>query len=236
MMELTVVMPVYNEADCIDDVARSWLDVLGKMGVTFKLLLMNDGSRDRTEERLKAWEGHPQVTVVNKVNEGHGPTILKGYRLACHESTWVFQVDSDNEILAEDFPSVWAKRESADCVFGVRQGRKQTMGRQLLSGGSRLLVRIFCGGAVPDVNVPFRLIRSDVLLPLLECLPPDMFAPNVAIAGLVQRRGLRIATVPVTNRERRTGSTSLVSWGVIRIGFRSMVQVGLVFIADRTKR
>ena len=58
-MELTVVMPVYNEADCIDDVARSWLDVLGKMGVTFKLLLMNDGSRDRTEERLKACEGHP---------------------------------------------------------------------------------------------------------------------------------------------------------------------------------
>lgn len=236
MIDLTVVMPVYNEADCIEDVAHAWLESLNRLGVSFRLLLINDGSKDRTRERLQAFGNDPRVQVVNKVNEGHGPTILKGYRLACSDSTWVFQVDSDNEIAADAFFALWAKRDVADAVFGVRHGRKQTPGRRLLSGGSRLLVRLLCGPAILDVNVPFRLIRRECLAPLLDLLPADMFAPNVAISGMVQRRGLRIENVPVKNQERRTGTTSLVSWNVIRMGFRSMVQVGRVLLKDRIRR
>lgn len=234
MSDLTVVMPVYNEAECIEAVVRSWLDLLNRAGMSFQLLLINDGSKDRTGERLAALAHQPHVRVLNKANEGHGPTILKGYRLACADSEWVFQVDSDDEISADFFPAFWAARHTADCVFGVRQGRKQTLGRRLLSGGSRLLVRLLRGAAVLDVNVPFRLMRSECLAPLLDRLPPDMFAPNVALAGLLQSRGRRIVNLPVTNRERRTGATSLVSWGLIRMGFRSMLQVGRVLLANRS--
>ena len=236
MRDLVVVIPVYNEADCIDAVAHSWLDMLNRLGMSFTLLLINDGSKDRTEEKLQILVDHPRARILSKANEGHGPTILKGYRLACADSTWVFQVDSDDEISADFFPELWAKRSEVDCVFGIRQGRKQTGGRRLLSGGSRLLIRLLCGDGVFDVNVPFRLIRSECLSPMLDCLPPDMFAPNVAISGLAQRRGLRIANVPVMNRERRTGATSLVSWGVIRVGLLSMVQVGRVLLKDRMNK
>jgi glycosyltransferase involved in cell wall biosynthesis len=236
MTDLTVVMPVYNEADCIEFVVRSWLGVLNRLGMTFNLLLINDGSKDLTEQRLNTLVGDPRIRVLHQVNEGHGPTILKGYRLACSASKWVFQVDSDDEMSAESFTAIWAKREVADCVFGKRQGRKQTPGRKILSVGSRLLIRLVCGTAVPDVNVPFRLMRSECLSPLLDILPSDMFAPNVALAGLVQRRGLRIEIVPVLNRERQTGVTSLVIWQLFSVGVRSMVQVMSVLLRDRIRQ
>lgn len=233
--ELTVVMPVYNEEACIEAVVRSWLDQLSRIGMPFSLLLLDDGSRDRTAARLDALSGDARVRVVHKRNEGHGPTILQGYRLACAGSEWVFQVDSDDEIRADAFPALWARRMDQDFVLGVRQGRIQTPGRRWLSRGSRLLVRLLCGRGGLDVNVPFRLMRSDRLEPLLDRLPADCFAPNVALTGLAARRGFRIATVAVPHLDRLTGRSSLLSWRVLGIALRSLAQVGGVLLADRRK-
>ena len=235
MKDLTVVMPVYNEAECIGEVARSWLDVLGRQGMTFTLLLIDDGSTDRTAERLDALSGDARVRVIHKPNEGHGPTILNAYRMACPDSEWVFQVDSDNEIGAESFPALWAAREQADAVLGERRGRVQSAGRRMLSLGSFLLVRLLSGPIPRDTNVPFRLLRSATLAPLLDRIPADTFAPNVAITGLVLMKGARLRVVPVQNRERRTGQTSLVSWKIVRVAGRSLSQVGRILWRCRRK-
>lgn len=235
MRELVVVMPVYNEAECIAGVVRSWLAMLRARGVDSTVLVIDDGSRDATSERLSEVANEPGVMVVRKQNEGHGPTILGGYRRACVESEWVFQVDSDDEIRASEFPALWARREGQDAVLGVREGRGQSLGRRLLSGGSRGLVRLTCGSGIPDVNVPFRLMRSAVLSPLLEMIPSDMFAPNVAISGLLLKHKRRIATVTVQNHDRRTGSSSLVSWRLLGIALKSFLQVGQVLVWERKR-
>ena len=233
--ELTVVMPVYNEEACIAAVVRAWLAQLDRCGMPFTLLLLNDGSKDHTAARLDALSTDRRVRVIHKRNEGHGPTILQGYRLACADAEWVFQVDSDDEIRAEAFPAVWARRADQDFVLGVRQGRIQTAGRRWLSRGSRLLVRLLCGRGGLDVNVPFRLMRSNRLAPLLDRLPAACFAPNVALTGLAVRRGFRVATVPVPHVDRLTGRSTLISWRVLGIAVRACVQVGGILLADRRK-
>ncbi len=233
MKDLTVVMPVYNEAACIEGVACSWLEMLKPMGLTFTLLLINDGSKDATAERLDALADDPCVRVIHKINEGHGPTILRGYHEACLDSEWVFQVDSDDEIVASSFPVLWALRKNHDAVFGIRQGRDQTMGRSLLSGGSRWLVRILCGNGIPDVNVPFRLMRCASIGAFLDRIPSTMFAPNVAISGLLLRREARVVNVDVSNQDRRTGCSSLARWRLMSIAARSFAQVGKVLLKDR---
>jgi glycosyltransferase involved in cell wall biosynthesis len=205
------------------------------MGIDFTLLLINDGSMDTTAKRVENLAGDVRVRVMHKPNEGHGPTILKGYRLACTDSEWVFQVDSDDEIRATSFPALWENRKDHDAVLGVRQGRASTLGRRLLASGSRWLVRLLCGTGIPDVNVPFRLMRCACLGPLLDRIPADLFAPNVAISGLMLRRGVRVATIPVANHRRRTGRSSLVSWGLLAIAVRSLTEVGLVFLKDRKR-
>ena len=235
MRDLTIVMPVYNEAECIRRVAQDWLDVLNELGVAFQLLLIDDGSRDRTPEELDTLSGDCRIRVIHKPNEGHGPTILQGCRMACAESQWVFHADSDNEIAATSFRELWVKRADYDFVFGVREGRLQTLGRRLLSDGSRRVVRLFTGAHVADVNAPFRLMRSACLSPLLAVLPPNMFAPNVAITGLALRWGFQVAITPVPCRPRTTGGSSLRIRHLPGIGFRSLMQVGIVFLRNRSK-
>jgi hypothetical protein len=86
---------------------------------------------------------------------------------------------------------------------------------------------------VQDVNVPFRLMRSAVLAPMMERVPADTFAPNVALSGLAARRSLRIVNVPVEFRERRTGCGSLAPRRLLRIAWTCGTQTLNILRRDR---
>ena len=236
MRDLMVVLPVYNEEGCIGEVVCAWTGMLGALGVDFEVLVLNDGSRDATAERLRAWEATPRVRVIHKPNEGHGPTILRGYALAVAGAEWVFQVDSDNELPASAFAAFWTPREGYDFLFGIRTGRVQGAGRGAISAVSRGVVRWLGGAGVADVNVPYRLMRAAALGRFLPLIPPDTFAPNVAIAGLAARGGFRIHNSPVPHAARRTGAVSLTRWRVWRAAARSLGQTVRILWRNRRLR
>lgn len=223
-VDLTVVMPVYNEEASLGACGRSWTDALDDLGVDYRLLVVNDGSKDSTPDVLADLGSHPRVLGVTKDNEGHGPTILRGYRFAVATSAWVFQVDSDDEIPASAFPQVWAARTGVDAVFGIRTGRGQTPDRKLISKVAAVTARLLLKGRVSDVNVPYRLMRAETLGPVLDALPADTFAPNVIIAGALGRDRERFAEVRVPHQDRAAGEVSIVGWGAIKAAMRSFRQ------------
>lgn len=175
---LAVVMPVYNEADCIVEVVQSWIDTLQRLGISFCLIALNDGSKDTTQQRLEAFASDSRVVAINKQNAGHGPTILQGYGMAVDIAPWVFQCDSDNEMHAEHFSTLWNRRDQYDALFGVRSGRKQQADRKVISFVSRAVIRMFFGRGVVDVNTPYRLMRSCYLQQIIAQIPRDTFAPD----------------------------------------------------------
>lgn len=223
--ELAVVMPVYNEEAIIAEVLRSWTRELEHLQIPFQILALNDGSKDHTADVLATFRHDSRITVINKKNSGHGPTILEGYRRAVELAPWVFQIDSDNEMRPEYFEPFWAQREQYDALFGMRANRAQALPRRVMSAGSRLAVRMRFGfGGVCDVNVPYRLMRSDLLRPMLDKIPATTFAPNVLIAGAFRRMGARIFNRPVPYEFRKTGTVSLASMKLIKISTRSLWQ------------
>ncbi len=217
-------MPVYNEEECIAAVVSSWLDVLRGLNIHFRMIVLNDGSRDGTAEALRPFEGRPDVEIIHKPNSGHGPTILQGYRRACEIAEWVFQCDSDNEMEPGSFPRLWEQRASFDALFGCRAGRVSTRGRRLISAGSRMIIRLLYGRGVEDVNTPYRLMRSALLGPIIRKLAPDSFAPNVMISGELVRRHARICNIPVPHQNRRTGKVSIIKWKLWKAVARSALQ------------
>lgn len=223
-LDLALVMPVYNEAACIVQVIGSWREMLASLGLRFRLLVLDDGSCDGTKTALAAFAGDGRLEILHKENTGHGPTILLGYRRAVQEAKWIFQCDSDGEIGAEHFPALWEKREGYDALFGVRKGRRQSPTRQLISVGSRLVVRLWCGRGAVDVNVPYRLMRADILAQIVEQIPADTFAPNVIISGALARAGARLYHHPVPLEGRRTGRTSLAGGRLWRAAWRAFWQ------------
>jgi glycosyltransferase involved in cell wall biosynthesis len=232
-LDVAVVMPVFNEAACIVEVIESWFAVLAKERLRFVLLVLNDGSTDATADALRRFHDDNRVQIITKPNSGHGPTIVDGYRRGVAVAEWVFQVDSDGEIPADAFGSLWRERGGRVAVFGIRSHRKESAARWIITRASRLLVRLLFGPGVDDVNVPFRLMRTDVLDSILRQIPGDTFAPNVLIAGAVARDRLDAANVPVPHQGRRTGRESLIRLKLWKGAARSALQT-LRFRQSRT--
>lgn len=208
--ELSVVMPVYREAQIIASVVDAWSGMLEGHGIDYELLVYDDGSPDETLEILRAREQVlPRLRVTSHSNRGHGATILRGYREA--KGSWVFQVDSDDEIASDPFPELWRARESYDVLLARREG-PQPVARRVVSGVSRFTVHRLFGHGVTDVNAPYRLMRRSWLEEALARIPQGTFAPNVILSGLAVRDGVRIFEQPVARRARKTGRPSLGSF------------------------
>ena len=222
--ELIVVMPVYNEAECIGAVLDDWSATLSNLNVDFEIIALNDGSKDDTANVLVAYQDDERVTVVNKANSGHGPTILQGYRDAIERADWVFQVDSDDEMKPRAFANFWSRRDKYDAIFGVRVAREQDSARRFLSAGSRATVKFLYGRGVRDVNVPYRLMRARVLKPIVAAIPDDTFAPNILISGVLGKRRRRVLNLPVLHENRKTGTGSLTNSKVWKVAARALMQ------------
>jgi len=208
--DLVIVMPVYNEEDCIAHCIQSWIDALSKLSIRFQLIVLNDGSTDGTASKLKEFS-QSEVYVLNKDNEGHGPTILHGYNKAVKAASWVFQCDSDQEISPIYFSKLWENREQYDALFGVRVNRQQGIIRRCVSMTSQFVIKIIYGHCVRDVNTPYRLMRSGLLKDIISQIPSNTLAPNIIIAGVLSKDKFSIYELPVVSELRKTGASSLTS-------------------------
>jgi glycosyltransferase involved in cell wall biosynthesis len=229
--ELSLVVPAYNEAPRIADVLRGWNQETRRLGIRCEILVYDDGSTDATPSVLKELAGElASVTVRRHTNRGHGPTLVAGYRAAT--GRWVLQVDGDDEIGPGPFEPLWQVRDRYDLIIGRRRGRRLSLSRRLLTLLSRCGVGLLFGWRLSDVNSPYRLIRRDKLVELLDDVPPDTFAPNVAIAGLALSRKFRVLERDVPCRpslQRRNAH-----WNVLTAGTVTFTQ--LLATARRSRR
>lgn len=222
--ELALVMPAYNEEGCIAGVIASWRDMLHTAQIRFIMLVINDGSRDRTPDILQGFADDRRIRVIHQANKGHGPSILRGYTEAVPLAEWVFQCDSDDEMGPASFHELWNLRHGADAVLGCRRNRQQGLQRRLVTAGSRVAVRLLFGPGIRDVNVPYRLIHTRALRPILAHIPADTFAPNVVISGALAIMGARLRNVPVPCVPRKTGCVRIANWALWRAALRSLRQ------------
>jgi len=213
-------MPVYNEAQCVEGVCREWLEQMGHIGGA--VLAVDDGSKDgsgRILDRLAETES--RLIVVHQANGGHGSAVMNGYRRALELSPgFVFQVDSDGEMPAAVFPSIWAMRDRADVVLGWRSGRRTDPLRMVMSKIHRFLLWAMFGVKVRDPNIPFRLMRSSRLRQLLEAVPQGVFAPNVNLALLAAKAGVLAIGPEVPLAPRAGGLASIRGGRVLILGLR----------------
>lgn len=222
--ELAIIMPAYNEEGSIAQVVNVWTHELQRLNIDFKIHVYNDGSKDRTGQILHDLSDKNNYLVVHdKPNSGHGPTILEGYRDNIN-AEWIFQIDSDDEIGSENFEKLWEQKSEYDFLIGNRDGRKSPLSRKIVSSISRIVVHVFYGNSIYDVNSPFRLMRSNSLKDVFGELPISTSAPNVIISGIASLRKLRVLEIPVHYKFRTTGEVSIKKIKLLKIAARSFWQ------------
>lgn len=223
-LHFIAVMPVFNEEGAIESVINKWANEFKRLRINFQIHVYNDGSTDNTFRILNAFATKNKNFIIHdKTNSGHGPTILQGYR-ENSDTEWIFQIDSDDEVGPESFERLWVKRNEYDFLIGKRVGCNRPLIRQFISAASRIVVKVFYGAGVYDVNVPYRLMRSNIFKDTFNRMPLDTFAPNVIISGIACLKKCRILEVPVSYRFRATGEVSIKSINLFKVAIKSMFQ------------
>jgi dolichol-phosphate mannosyltransferase len=224
-IRLSVIMPVYNEEDAIvaavDEVQYHVLNhVRGS-----ELVVINDGSRDRTGALLDAAAHRDsRVRVIHQPNGGHGSALLTGLKAA--QGEYVFLIDSDRQIPLDDFASAWSQvMAGRDAVFGVRRRRYDPKLRLYLSGLIRQSVNVLFRIHLQDANVPYKLFRRAVWSDVRECVPDGTLAPSMFLAIAAKSRGYNIVEIDVTHKERDTGEVSLRHFRLLKFCARGLAQL-----------
>jgi dolichol-phosphate mannosyltransferase len=221
--ELALIIPVYNEEECIIEVLEEWTRAIRRENISTLFIVIDDGSTDHTLERIANYTYRARrddILAIHQVNQGHGQSCLNGYRKALElKIPRVFQIDSDGQCDPAFFPLIWQARDQACAVYGKRRYRDDGRPRILISWVLRQFLSVVTRTRLSDSNVPFRLYQSKFMEEALGKIPKTFHLANIAMALLLEPMGF--VEIPIHFRNRQGGHPS-VNW----IGFaRKAIQL-----------
>lgn len=225
-MSLFVVIPAYNEEQNIERCVDDWYPVIEKhndLG-TSKLIIVNDGSKDHTYEKLQTLASSRSLLIpVTKENGGHGSAVLHGYRYAIENGAeWIFQTDSDGQTNPAEFEQFWEKRNEYDVIIGNRTVRGDGKDRKFVENVVCFLHRIIFGIKVADANAPFRLMKADLVRKYIRKLPQDFNLPNIMFTTYFVYFKESVLFLPISFKPRKVGKNSINLKKIINIGWKAI--------------
>ncbi len=225
VQELSVVLPAFNEEANIEAVVRNCVAYLAQRIPNYELLVVNDGSHDRTGEILDRLVGefatlrplhHPQ-------NRGYGAALRTGFGAAAKR--FVFYMDGDGQFDIRDLDKLLPLVTDDDhIVTGFRIERRDPFMRRLnakLFGN--FLVRVMLGVRVRDLNCAFKLIPKKVFDRI--ALESTGALINAELYGRAVRRGFRIKEVGVHHYPRTAGVQTGAHLSVILRAFYDLARL-----------
>jgi glycosyltransferase involved in cell wall biosynthesis len=202
---LSIVIPSYNEEENLEAVVQESLNVLQSLTQRFEIIVVDDCSTDNSWQKLQHLsEKIPQLRPIrNEKNMGCHPSSLVGYQAA--QGDYRYFIPADRQIPAAEITKFVAQAKSGcDIVYSWRQRRADPPHRLWISGCYNLLLRIFFGIRVHDVDSSELLTKRAVetILPKIRC---DSAFITVEMLMEASRQGLGIGEVIIEHRPRVAG-------------------------------
>lgn len=219
---ISVVMPAYNEEDIIEKVVRDAAAYLEGVTEDYEVVVVNDGSKDRTGAILDAVHAeNPRIRPVHQANTGYGGALQAGFRNA--HKDYVFFMDSDNQFDIRELDKLIPRLSEVDVVLGYREHRQDHLGRKFNAFGWRCLVDLLFGLGVRDIDCAFKIFKRDKLV---MALPESVGAMvNTEMLVKLKRRKTPWVEVPVTHYPRVGGKATGANLRVILKAFRELIML-----------
>ena len=226
MTSIAAVLPAYNEEELIESTATSMAAELAKHVDDYEVIVVNDGSRDRTREvveRLVARD--PHIRLVNHpVNRGYGAALKTGFDSATKDL--IFLTDGDKQFdLTELVRFIPEIEHGADMAIGYRAPRRDPAVRLVYAWGWKVVVTLLFGYTARDVDCAFKLFKREVW----ERITVHSGGATFSAELLVKARacGYRIRELPVKHLPRLAGHPTGGNLRVIVRAFRDIIWLRL---------
>jgi glycosyltransferase involved in cell wall biosynthesis len=199
---LTVVIPAYNEEGSLEKVVRAVQSVAGEITRIFEIIIINDGSRDRTREIAERLAGDdPRIRIINHpFNLGFGAAQKSGFGHALYE--FVTLVPADDQFDAECLKKFVPLMADADCVVGYRIKRGDPVHRRINTRIFRWVMWFLFGVKLRDINW-IKLFRRKILDGIEITFRGIGVDAEVVVKAM--RKGCRFREVEVSYRPRLVG-------------------------------
>ena len=207
---LSVVMPVYNEHDTIEEIIGRVM----RVPVRVELIVVDDCSTDGTRELLPALQQrHGFTLILQPQNGGKGSALRRGFQAVTGDLV-VIQ-DADLEYSPEEYPDLIGLicQGRADVVYGSRFiGRHRVFlfthyaGNRLLT----LITNVLYNTMLTDMETCYKVMRTDVLRSMT--LRSDGFGIEPELTAKIFKRGYRVYEVPITYDGRGYEEGKKITW------------------------
>lgn len=225
--EISVFFPTYNEEEKIKSTVLKAKFVLEKIANKWEIVIVNDGSFDRTEgiaKELSLKDSRIHL-VTHGLNRGYGAALKSGFYSSRY--SWITFTDSDGQFNFSEISNfIKAQKETnADLVIGYYRDRRVSSLKKITSRIWELVVYVLFGLGVKDVDCGFKLIKKKVIdtIPKLESERGAFISSELLIKA--KKSGFKIVEIGVTHYPRISGSGTGRNLNVIIKSFIDLMKL-----------
>ena len=204
---ISIVLPAFNEEESIEKAVRDAVEFLPSFFPSFEVIVVDDGSSDRTASIVRGLQQSlPEVVLVKHPrNLGYGRALANGFAAATKDI--VFFTDADNQFDIAELKHVAPELEGLGAVFGFRAYRYDSVLRCITSWVYNRMVRVLFMVRVRDVDCSFKLFWRKVIQEIpIEC---NDFFVDTEIVARIARSGCKTKEVAVKHLPRTAGKTTV---------------------------
>ncbi len=216
-LELSVVIPVYNEEENLQELLTRTLEACDKLNATYEIILVDDGSSDLSASMIEqAAKENPEKVrgVFLATNFGQHAAVTAGLQTSFGK--YVITMDADLQNPPEELHKLLEKlREGYDVVGTIRANRQDTFFRKLASRIVNRMARKLCHGrTMRDYGCMLRGYSRPVVDAILKCGEHGKFIPMLAMSF-----GRRVTEIEVNHAERTAGQSKYNFWKLIALQY-----------------
>lgn len=204
-IELSVIIPAYNEEKAIKSTFRNLNLNLKNLNIPYEIIFVDDGSTDKTAELIQTCPG--TSLIQHPDNKGYGAALKTGIRHA--RGTYILITDADGTYPHNEIPNLWKYAYSYDMIVGSRTGKnvKIPLYRQPAKRFINWVANFLSGTKIPDINSGMRIFKKKQAMNYFNIICDGFsFTTTITLAYLAQN--LKIKYYPI-NYEERIGKSKI---------------------------
>jgi len=211
-IELSVVFPIYNEEETIEQTLLEWKSTLDRMKIKYEMILAEDGSTDKTKkilQNLLSIHKNEFVSNMDDKKRGYSNAIISSISLA--NGKYILFLDSDGQVDSKDFINFWQKRNLTEngILIGNREDRKDNFQRYIMSKAFLILHRILFFSKIKDPSCPYIFCKTNFaqkISPYLKFMVEGCWWGFTAICI---KKNMSIEQININHRLRKSGKTNV---------------------------